>query len=432
MNLRPSSEQPSTRSGSLLLVSHNFPPLQGAESLLVRNNVVDFHQRGWKVGVVTAPEKATRSGEDQALLENIPAEVEVLRTAQSGSLTRPGQVRTLRFLLRRLETRFLPCPSFFWRQQAAALGSSWIQANPHAIIYSRAPRHVGSLAARQIKQRTGRPWVAHFSDPWFDFSYEGYVHRSWIHWLERRVIADADAVVFPNRPLADKVMAKYPTAWQQKVHVVPHGFAQLQPETNREMGQIRGQPLRVLHTGAFYPVYRTPDTLFQGLAILNRRLPLKGRLVFDCVGDETTCFQPLVNQLGLREIVTLGDSVPYARCQEMIAQADLLVVVDVTFGLRGVFLPTKLIEYFAFQKQVLGIAPPHSAVSQTLAGCGLECPDQDQPEEIALAFEKQLQAWESGSFKTTSATREHMRSYQISQVNAPLHELFISLAAAAV
>jgi glycosyltransferase involved in cell wall biosynthesis len=274
--------------------------------------------------------------------------------------------------------------------------------------------------------------VAHFSDPWFDFSYEGFIHRFWISFLERRVIADADAVVFPNRPLADKVMAKYPSAWRQKVIVVPHGFAQLQPEVDLKVGQNRGQPLRVLHTGAFYPVYRTPETLFLGLSILNRRLPLRGRIEFECVGDETTCFQPLVDQLGLQEIVTLRDSVPYSRCQEMIAQADLLVVVDVTFGLRGVFLPTKLIEYFAFQKPVIGIAPPHSAVSETLADCGLECPDQDQPEEIATAFEKQLHAWESGSFHTTPAMRQRMRNYQISQVNAPLHELFISLATGTV
>jgi len=418
--------------GSLLVVSHNFPPIQGAESLLVRNNVVDLHQRGWRLGVVTAPIKSGRLTEDHSLLETVPTEVEVLRTARSGSLTHPGQSKVRRFILGRVETRLLPCPSYFWWRQAATMGTTWLAANPNAVIYSRAPRHAGSLAAWEIKRQTGRPWVVHFSDPWYDFSYDGYVHRRWIRLLEGRVIADADAVIFPNRPLADKVMAKYPVAWQEKVHVVPHGFSQLQPATVSNHAGGMARPLRALHTGAFYPVYRTPETLFLGLSLLNQRRSLKGRFEFECVGEETTCFQPLVDQLGLRDIVTLREAVSYSRCQELIAQADLLVVVDVTFGLRGVFLPTKLIEYFAFQKRVVGIAPPQSAVAQALEGCGQECPDQDDPGKIADAFEKQILEWESGTFQTSGAARERMRSYQISVVNEPLHKLLISLSGGAV
>lgn len=416
--------------GTLLLVSHNFPPLQGAESLLVRHNTIDLHSRGWTVGVVTSPERHGRSKMDQMLLDQIPSDIQVMRTEKAGTLTHQGMGKIFRFFLGYLETQLLPCPSLLWKNQAVHLGQQWLKDKAPTVIYSRAPRHVSSLAAREIKLRTGLPWVAHFSDPWFDFSYDGYIHRRWIRFLEKRVIRDADAIVFPNAPLADKVMEKYPSAWKAKTHVIPHGFASLQTESTSPARIPGASPLRVLHTGAFYPVYRTPDSLFEGLALLNQRLPLKGRLMFDCVGDETTCFKPLVDRLGLQDVVKLKEAVPYARCQELITQADLLVVVDVTFGLRGVFLPTKLIEYFAFLKPVLGIAPPNSAVAQTLKGCGLECPNQDDPKDIADAFERKITAWESGHFAVSQHTQQQMKSYQISEVNDSLHKLLTSLLAA--
>lgn len=410
----------------VLLVSHNFPPAQGAESLLVRNNAVYLHQHGWRVGVITAPEKISRAKEDGGLMRDVPAEIDVMRTTTSGSLTKPGQGKLSRLVLGRIETRLLPCSSLFWKKEAIALGRQWLDKNGRAVIYSRAPRHVSSLAARELKKQTGLPWVAHLSDPWFDFSYEGFLHRAWIRALERRVIDEADAVVFVNQPQADKVMAKYPDEWRRKVLVIPHGFASFQ---NPDAQPVRAgsRPLRLLHTGAFYPVYRTPDTLFEGIALLNRRVPLEGRLSLECVGDETTCFQPLVDKLGIGKIVALKNVVPYDECQRMIAAADLLVVVDVTFGLRGVFLPTKLIEYFAFSKPVLGISPPKSAVAQTLEGCGLQNAEQDSPAAIADALERQLRAWESGSFDLPQSTRDRMAAYHIDEVNKPLNELFTSL-----
>lgn len=423
---RTSVEAWKGESGAVLLVSHNFPPLHGAESLLVRNNAVDLHQRGWQVGVVTSPRHSSRAKVDAGLLTDLSPEIEILRTPSSGGLSQPDMGKIQRALLGHVESRWLPCPNLWWEKEAVQLGLGWLSRNPDAVIYSRAPRNVSNLAARVLKQRTGRPWVAHFSDPWLDFSYEGLVHRAWIRMLERRVVRDADALVFPNRPLADKVMEKYPASWAEKVHVIPHGFASFPSVPNIERDHKR--PLRVLHMGAFYPVYRTPDTLFQGLALLNERLPLKGRLSLECVGEETTCFQPLVDRLGLQEIVSLKSAVPYARCQEMTAMADLLVVVDVSYGLRGVFLPTKLIEYFAFLKPVLGIAPRGSAVAQTLQDCGLECPNQDDPQEIAAALERQLQAWDSGKLEVSPSGKAKMAQYHFPVVNQPLHELLSSLA----
>lgn len=414
-----------------LIVSHNFPPSQGAESLLVRNNAVYLHHLGWRVSVLTAPERLVRLKQDMGLMRGIPDEIDIIRTEHEGALIQPGMGKFLRASLGVVESRILPCCRLLWQKEATELGMRWIARNGPAIIYSRAPRHVSNTTARELKRRSGLPWVAHFSDPWYDWRYMGIIHRVLSRILEYRVISDADSIVFVNQPLADKVMAKYPNGWRCKVQVIPHGFASFPENDAGAAKRTESGPLRILHTGSFYPGLRTPNGLFRGMALLNQRLPLEGRLSLECVGEETTLFQTLVTSLGLGHVVKLRESVPYDECQRMIGAADLLLVVDVTKGLRGVFLPTKLIEYFAFRKPVLGIAPPNSAVAQTLAYCGLQCADQDDPTAIASALERQIAAWETGSFDPNQTTRDRMAGYHIDVVNKPLNDLFNSLLAGA-
>ena len=42
--------------------------------------------------------------------------------------------------------------------------------------------------------------------------------------MEADVVRETSAIVFVTAETADLVMAKYPSAWRQKVFVVPHGF----------------------------------------------------------------------------------------------------------------------------------------------------------------------------------------------------------------
>lgn len=415
--------------GNILVISHNFPPLQGAESLLVGHNVSDLRRRGWKVGVVTSPTIFNKAKTDRSLLEKIPGDVDVLRTSWNGELVCPQQSKMARYALGWVGSRILPCPSLFWKEQAVKLALKWVdqQNGTPSIIYSRAPRHVSSLAAKAVRVKTGLPWVAHFSDPWYDFSYDGMIHRAWILRLEREVINEAEALVFPNEKLAEKVMAKYKSSLSNKVHIISHGFTKFYPEDVKTAFEQPLWPLKAIHAGAFYPVFRTPDNLFKGLALLNSRLPLKGKLILGCVGDETTCFQSLVEGLGLSEIVLLRDSLPYEKCQEKIKEADLLIVVDVTHGLRGVFLPTKLVEYYAFQKPILGITPKESAVEQSLKECGQYYADQDSPEAIAIALEEIIKSASCGRLSVSPDSKRAMARYYMPTVNDQLDLLFKSL-----
>lgn len=76
---------------------------------------------------------------------------------------------------------------------------------------------------------------------------------------------------------------------------------------------------------------------------------------------------------------------------------------------------------------MLGITPPRSAVAQTLENCSLPWADQDDPGTIATEIERQLGAWESGTFAVAAQTKRGMARYHIDEANLPLKALCESL-----
>jgi hypothetical protein len=118
-------------------------------------------------------------------------------------------------------------------------------------------------------------------------------------------------------------------------------------------------------------------------------------------------------------VVVLREAVAFDECQRMIAGSHLLVVVD-TPAQKGMFLPTKVVEYFAHEKPVLGIAEPESAVSDALSRCWQAVANGADSNALADALDAALTAHAEGRLQITEAARVAMRGYEIHQVNQPL------------
>jgi hypothetical protein len=183
-----------------------------------------------------------------------------------------------------------------------------------------------------------------------------------------------------------------------------------------------------MHAGSFYPGFREPDSLFKAIADLNSRQSLLGRFELLCVGPDSTRYQKDVEALGIQQLVELRDSVPFNECQRLVAEADLLVVID-TPNLGGLFLPTKLIEYMAFEKPMLSLSEPGSAVAEVLQHCGLPNADIKDPASCTEVLRGWLDSWESNTWALPQASLDAMRSYELQRVNTALNSLLQEAAA---
>ena len=409
--------------GRILLVSHNFPPTQGPESSLVKLNTQDLLRRGWNLSVLTTTMEHMHQGMDKEMMNGLPADLEIIRTPSYDAILRRRWPWFARIILTVLRRWILPEVFLLWLFSSVPAGKQWLKKYGPTIIYSRATKHVSNVTAWYLKRATGLPWVAHFSDPWVDPPFPRLI--IWIgRYFEKRIFRDADAIVVVNSKLAEYFLRMYPHA-RDKTHVIPHAYAPLDaPLSPTEKAESR--PLVAIHAGSFIPTLREPDIFFEAISQLNKKTKLEGVFQLICVGEDTTRYQPLVDKLELGGIIRLLGSVSYAESRKMIAASDLLVVLD-TPNEGGVYLPTKLVEYLAFSKPILGLTEPGSAVHEVLEYCGLFFGNQGSPEKIVDALETILTQWHGGTLVLSDFSRLKALDYRIDKVNDQLDSLFENL-----
>lgn len=402
----------------LLLVSHNFPPTVGPESYLVHLNALSLHRAGMGVTVLTTRQEHghARLRLDETPLKELPADLQVLRTTSHDAWLKARLPRLGGHALQLAEKIFLPETYMLWLPSATRAGLAHLRAHP-SLIYSRAQKHVSNVCGWRLKRATGLPWIAHFSDIWVNHYFKSPLTRAFARALEKRILRDADHIVFVTEVAVDHTFAHYPAEWRQRVSIIPHGYAQARPSASLA---CQG-PLKLLHAGAFYPGMRTPETLFEALRILHQESPLTGRLSLTLLGDGGE-YRAQSERLGLASVVHFSPPVSHVECQQMIAACDLPVMID-TLGHGGVFLPSKLIEYFAYQKPVLVLTEKQSAVDLLMRGKNMPVADMTAPTEIAATLRTWLTRWESGEWHLDPSTASWISSFQIDQVNQPLVEL---------
>lgn len=410
----------------ILLVSHNFPPTSGPESSLVRLNTAWMLRAGFDLRVLTTTNSHTLQAMDRTLMAGLPADLVVQRQASPEAVLAERFPRVGRLAAVLLGRHVLPEIFLPWALPATEAGLRMVREwRPH-VIYSRAPKHVSNVVGWRLKRKTGLPWVAHFSDPWIT---GGLPHQRLQRWLglplERRILRDADALVFVTRQAMERVLRPHPASWRERARIIPHGYEAAAPAAGSPPPK---RPLTVIHAGAFYPGIRGPETLIEALRQMHSASPITGRMTVECVGDDSVRYQEQTDAAGLARVLHFLPTVPFDECQRKIAASSLMLIID-TPGYGGVFLPTKLFEAFASRRPVLGLAEPGSAVAEILEQAGLPWADVRSPAHIAEVFTRLLDDWEQRGEAPPEGKRDRVEGFEINRVNEPLAAILHQLAA---
>ena len=218
------------------------------------------------------------------------------------------------------------------------------------------------LIGLTLKRRLGVPWVAHFSDPWVDNPFLPYdrLTRQLNRALERRVLREADRLVFTSEETVELVASKQGRAVAEKARVLGHAF---EPELFDPAVAREGSGLVVRYLGDFYGG-RSPAPLFEALRrLLSTEPAALAGVRFELVGSKGK------GQLEEAGIATLPEglvvsrpSVKYLESLRMMSDSDGLLVIDAP-GELSVFLPSKLIDYVGAARPVFGITPRGTAAS---------------------------------------------------------------------
>jgi glycosyltransferase involved in cell wall biosynthesis len=218
------------------------------------------------------------------------------------------------------------------------------------LIFASGPPFTALLAGRALSARLRRPWVAELRDRWADDPYEELPPwRAAIdHWLERRILRSAAALVTVTEPWA----ASYRRKYDKPVATIYNGYDPLDfdgPET----GALPSPPrphMVIGYTGGIYPGRRDPSPLFAALRLLGTDAE-RIRIIF--CGTEPRHVLPLAESAGVAHLVELRDSVPYRQSLAFQRQSDVLLLMQWNDPREQGNCPGKFFEYIASLRPVL-------------------------------------------------------------------------------
>lgn len=401
---------------------------------------------GWQPAVLTVRQGAYPN-RDPSLEEAVPPSVEVRRTASldplalyahltpsgdgndenrlpAGSLG-TGRSSWIEQIARWVRANlFIPDARVGWWPFAVAAGKRWLGEASFDMILSSGAPHSVHLIGRSLHRATGIPWVADLHDPWTDISYYNeFPHTAWARRLdarmERSVLAEASAVTTVSPSWADLFRQKA----DNRYVVVENGFAAA------EFAAIKAAPpddaFVLAHIGKLY-ASRNPTALWAALAELHAEDAIPGLRV-RLVGTVDTVVERSIERYGLESIVTVEPFVPHEEAVRTMARSTLLLLMIEPFAQARGMITSKLYEYVAAGRPVLGIGPvggdADTLLRTTEAG---HIASWNDAAAVRDTIQAHYDAWAAGTPRTGAdfaAIQQHNRQHQARRMARLFDEL---------
>ncbi len=375
----------------LRIVAYYFPPAGGAGVQRILKWVKYLPALGVVPIVITVDDGAF-SSRDPSLLEEVPEDVTVIRTASLNPFswyaritrrpstdvvagytdevgTDPGLAqRAARWIRANV---MVPDARVGWVPFARRAASRAIADHDVDAVLTSGPPHSAHLVA----QRLDRPWIADFRDPWTDIHYAADLPRTRLatrldRRLESQVLRKASAITTVSPHWAALLEERRGAA----VSVIHNGF---DPADFDGDAPVRDNAFTVAHVGSLY-ASRNPIAFWRAVARLNSEF-----------GEETIRIRvvgrtsPEVRESARAHGVNV-EWVPYvlhdAAVREM-RSAHLLLLSTEPHGVEQGHITGKLYEYLASGRPVLGLGSTDGDAATLLARAGagrmFERSDQD-------------------------------------------------------
>ncbi len=419
-----------------------MPPAGGPAVQRILQFLEFLGEEGWTPEVLTVRD-GVYPNRDPSLRDRIPPEVRIHRTSAfdpysvyqaltgksegdlpTGSMEDGESSWKEAFAKWVRANVFLPDARVGWWPFAVYRGHQLLRSGRFdALITSGAPHSV-HLIGNTLHAWTNVPWVADLHDPWTDISYyDDLPHTAWARRidaaLERRVLSNAAAVTTVSPSWADLFASKVANQYA----VVENGF---------RAGEFEGldEPLDkeefvLAHVGKLY-ASRNPTAVWEALARLRAEDAIP-HLTVRLIGSVDPVVERTIENYGLTSIVKRTGFVPHEEALRAMARSTLLLLVIEPFEEAEGMITSKLYEYLASERPVLGVGPPegdaHALLREHDAG---RVVGWDEAERAASILRTHYEAWSAGS-PHVGEKRDHLvkhtRRHQARRMARVLNDL---------
>ncbi len=359
----------------VLVITYYWPPSGGGGVQRWLKFVKYLRDFGWEP-IVYTPLNPEMPSEDASLLNQIPDQVEVVKTSiwepyllykrfigkkksqriNTGFLSdskKPKATESIAVWLR--GNFFIPDARKFWIKPSVKFLKSYLRDHPVDAIVSTGPPHSMHMIALGVKRSLHIPWIADFRDPWtnIDF-YHKLMLTKWgdrsHHRQEQQVIRNADILTTVSWSWAEE----FRQLGAKQVEVITNGF---DPADYSNLKSVPSVKFELCHVGSMNKD-RNPRQLWEAIALAakkNQRLKAHLRIVLLGSTDHQV-FEDL-EKWGLSDQVEHISYLPHQEVLQRAAGAGLLLLpLNDTPNVSGI-IPGKIFEYLALGKPILAIGP---------------------------------------------------------------------------
>jgi hypothetical protein len=369
---------------SVLFIAYHFPPSAAVGGQRIARLAAAVREHEWRPEVLTIADKDVEAI-DRGRLKDVEGirihKARVLPTllglvtmawnqlkrgrsgASTGSAStaapalqggaRQGGLR--RFVMSLL---VLPDGERGWLIPATLRAVRIIRRERIAWFMTSCPPYSVHLVGLAVKMLTGARWAADFRDPWMTTGSKRLYPTSPLslrieQWLERKVVENADLVVFNVDRLRHAYRQRYGHVDPDKFVFVPNGLVRRLPEQPATKYDV----FTISYTGALY-VGRSPEPVLASVASLIREgriaaNAVKVKLVGHCRVIDGTPAETVIRRFGLESVVEVVDAVPYEEAFQMVRRSHLALLLAPNLPYQ---IPAKVYDYLSAGTRILAIA----------------------------------------------------------------------------
>jgi hypothetical protein len=260
-----------------------------------------------------------------------------------------------------------------WVPRAVGAAEQAAGAGPAPVLISTSPPISVHMAAMRLKQRHGWKWIADFRDPLLGnpFRNPGLSALSDAFW-EKRIFRAANLLIANTDTVAALWRQRYPEH-AAKIVTIWNGF---DPESGIVPLPLPERGFRsILHLGSIYG-NRHPGILLDSIERLIGRGHINpARVRIQLIGPANRRAFPkpnLLDRLISRGVVEYRpELIPRPQANQLVAQADSLLLLDAVTKTCGLQVPAKLFTYIRIGRPLLALTTGGSPVERILSQSGI-------------------------------------------------------------
>jgi glycosyltransferase involved in cell wall biosynthesis len=418
----------------VLIITYYWPPSGGSGVQRWLKFAKYLPEAGWEP-VIFTPENPDFDLRDESLDKEVPKQLEVIKfpiwepyqlfsKVKGKSKTHPGR------LMEQKEKGFLekaaiwaranllvPDPRIFWVKPSVKFLTDLVKSGQFQAVITTGPPHSMHLIGRELKRKTGLPWIADFRDPWSQWEFLDTMPmislvRKKHQQLEHSVLKEADAVLTIS-PTFQRDLEKLA---YRKINLLTNGYDPADIPAGFSPKEKEAGKLHLVYSGIIDAI-RNPIPLMEALKSEFQHGIEEVKWTF--VGKVSEQVQAFVKEDDwLSERIHFSGYVSHSEVFGFYAKADVLVLILTDTKNAQGNIPGKLFEYLATGIPVLALGDPEGDSAKILkdAGAGQVIAHTD-----AVSIKAQLRTLMDSSLKKVDPkdlekySRQHL-SHQLARI----------------